>query len=765
MSSAALPFEPPRPISRKVSRLRSAVRLYVLVEGLAALGAVVGAAFWVGLAIDWFLEPRPALRVVMWLVAAAAAGWVAWRFILRRVFATLHSDSLALLVERQYPQLREGFITTVQAHSHDPASPVTRQLLDASARHTTEALAPVRLRRVFDFRPLVRKLAAAAVLLGGIALFAATRGEAFGFWLDRMRLSPELWPRLASLTVVGFEDESGDRVVNVARDDAFELSVLASIVDGHQAPAEVEVRWRLADGRRGRGPMLRIGEAVPGRDQAQLYQYTFKVSADVVFDVVGGDDRVRNLRLHPVERPSVARLDLDCTFPGYMHREPLPVAVSSGRASLPEGTAAVCAATANKPLRSVVIHDPAEQVDLPATVDPQQPAQFRFDLGRVTGDRVLLVTMHDADGVSNRDPFRLSVSVVPDAPPEVNVQLRGIGTAVTPQARIPFAGRLLDDYGLVDAWFEYEVADGASGRRPLRTQPEGLANLRMTEPFDLAEAEPGASRPRLELKPGQKLTLSVRARDAYDLGDQPHEGGSPRFQLDVVTESELRALLEKRELGLRQRFEAIYEKMLGVCDLLDRIDLAASGAAAQDGASSGGEAPADGAAVDASAAAGDDELSPLRRRERDLSRIGGSRQSATQLAFETTGVAEGFDDILAELVNNRVDTEELNERLAHGIAEPLKHIGGELLPRFEEHLAALQAQRSADSPETARSLAASRTESREIAAAMKAALDRMLELEGYNELVELLRGIVADQDALREQTLEEQRQSVRDLEK
>jgi hypothetical protein len=752
MSTAALPFEPPRLVSRKVSRLRLAVRLYVLLEGLAAVVATAGAAFWIGLGVDWLLEPRPAWRVVMWLGAAAAAGYVAWRYVFRRLFAELHNDSLALLVERQYPQLRESFITTVQAAGDGEASPVRRQLLEASARRAETALAPVQLRRVFDFRPLARKLLAAVALVGAIALFAVTQQEAFGFWLERMRLSPQDWPRRVALTAVGF-DESGDRVVNVARDDPFELNVLASIVDDHVAPAEVEVRWRLADGRRGRGPMLRIGEARPGRDEAQLFQYTFKVTNDVEFDVIGGDDRIRNLRLHPVERPAVTKLDLKVAYPDYLQRKADTVHVASARAELPEGSSAVCEATANKPLQSVTIHDPVEQLDLPARISSTEPSQFSFDLGRVTGDRVLLVTMHDADGVSNRDPFRLAVSSVPDQPPEVNVQLRGIGTAVTPQARIPLIGRLLDDYALVDAWFEYEIDAAKAERRPLRTQPEGMANLRMTEAFDLAEAEPGASRPKLELKAGQKLTLSVRARDAYDLGDEPHIGGSPRFQLDVVTPSELRALLEKRELGLRQRFQAIHDKMVGVVELLERIDLAAHASAAQD----------DAAADAAAAPTGDETLTPERRRERDLARISGSRQSATQLAFETTGVAEGFDDILAELVNNRVDTEELTERLSQGIAEPLKAIGGEMLPRFEKRLGALQTRMAAESPESAESLARSRADAEEIADAMKAVLDRMLELESYNELVELLRGIVADQDALREDTLRRQRDRVRDL--
>jgi hypothetical protein len=749
MSTAALPFQPPRPIRRKVALLRTAVRLYVLVEGLAAIAIAAGAAFWLGLGIDWLLEPRPAIRVAMGVAAGLVLAYVAWRYLLRRAFATLPSDSLALLVERSHPQLGEGLVTTVQAADQQDAGAIQRQMLDASARRTVDALPDVRLGRVFDFRPLTTKLLIAAMLFAAVGVFAATQNEAFAFWMQRMRLSTDRWPRLVSLSVVGFDERDGQRVVNVARDDSYDLQVLASIIDGHQVPEEVEMRWRLADGRRGHGPMMKIGEASPGRDESQQFQYSFKVSSDVTFDILGGDDRIRGLRLHPVERPAVKSLALDCNFPAYMGREQRLIPVASGRAELPQGSKAVCRAEANKPLVKVTVHDPVEQVDLPATVSVEHPSEFTFDLGAVMGDRALMITMHDADGVENREPFRLLVAAVQDQPPEVNVQLRGIGTAITPQARISLAGRVLDDYGLTEAWFGYVIDDQPPQRRLLRTQPVGAVNLRMTEPFDLAEPDPATTRPRVELKPGQRLTLSVEARDAYDLTPAPHVGSSPRFQLDVVTPSQLRALLEKRELGLRQRFEAIYEKMLGIRDLIDRIDLAEEQDAADD---------------TAGAAGGDEEeLSPERRRERDLSRVSGSRQSTTQLAFEISGVAGGFDDILAELVNNRVDTEELKQRLEQGISEPLKEIGGEMAPQFEERLAEMQSRLAAESPQSAESLAAARADAEALADAMKAVLDRMLELESYNELVDLLRGIVTEQEELREETLRLQREKLREL--
>lgn len=782
MATASLPFEIPRPVAQKVSRLRMLVRLYSLAEGVAAVAIVAALAFWLGLAIDWMFEPSAGIRILMWLAAVFAVLGTGWRYIGRRLFAPLPDDSLALLVERQYPHLREGMITTVQAagvragitrdaelvqaadggHGHGEQSALAganRELIDAAGKNAAAAMQQVSLRRVFDMRPLARKGAAAIGLCAAMAIFALSQRGAFDFYLDRLALSEQLWPRRVQLTVVGFEDRENADVVNVARDDDFELTVLASIVGKHSAPDQVEIRWRRpSDGGRGNGPMLKIGEAQPGRDEAQEFNYTFKVSSDIEFDVIGGDDRIRNLRLRAVERPAITRVWLEVDYPKYMEREPRSVPVS-GRAELPEGAKAVCRIQANKPLVAATVRDSTAQTNLATTIDGENAKEFSFEIPAASSDQVFSISLRDADGVENRDPFRLPVSVLPDQLPEASVALRGIGSAITPQARIMLAGNVSDDYGLEEAWFEYMVNEGAASRRPLRTQPDGLTNLALTESFDLADADPQTKQPLVAVAPGQKLSLAVKVRDAYDLGAEPHIGGSQRFVLDVVTPSELRAILERRELGLRQRFEAIHEKMVAVRELLDRIDLAAATPQADDTANAAGETDAAPANDESNASATEHE----RIRQRDLSRIGGARQSSTQIAFETGGVASGFDDIVAELINNRVDTEELKERLEGGISEPLKEISGELLPAFEKELETLETAYEAGPGEAAEPLAAAKAAAQTAEEAMKAVLDRMLELEDYNELVELLRGIVKDQEQLKERTQQEQRDKLKGL--
>ena len=113
--------------------------------------------------------------------------------------------------------------------------------------------------------------------------------------------------RRVHLEVIGFPtDATGKRIHKLAQDDDFELIVHAD-ADEFEVPDEVEIRFRLADGRRGRDTMIRVGEAQASQpEDFQLFRYQFKrVAADMEFDVVGGDDRVRDLQLQVVDRPEL----------------------------------------------------------------------------------------------------------------------------------------------------------------------------------------------------------------------------------------------------------------------------------------------------------------------------------------------------------------------------------------------------------------------------------------------------------------------------
>src|SRR5690606_28802177 len=120
------------------------------------------------------------------------------------------------------------------------------------------------------------------------------------------------------------------------------------------------------------------------------------------------------------------------------------------------------------------------------------------------------------------------------------------------------------------------------------------------------------------------------------------------------------------------------------------------------------------------------------------------------------------DDIHEELVNNRVDTEELKSRLKNEIAEPLKQIVDKTFGELVKRLVLLQEQLDGQ-PGGTDALAAAVRQSDLLLVEMQQVVAKMLELETFNEVVAMLRSIVDSQETLHEETQERRKQKVRQL--
>ena len=187
---------------------------------------------------------------------------------------------------------------------------------------------------------------------------------------------------------------------------------------------------------------------------------------------------------------------------------------------------------------------------------------FSYTLESLDKDTTLLFTLFDTDGIKSREPVRLGLAAIADQTPQVAAQLDGIGTAITPQARVGVAGRVTDDYGIGKVWFEHAV-DQKQVEITSIDSPDGHPTEYKLDPRDAAlEVR------ELKLKPGQKLLLSVKAADLCTLGKGPNIGAGERWLLDVVTPDQLQIMLKARELVLRQRFEAIIQETTETRDLL-----------------------------------------------------------------------------------------------------------------------------------------------------------------------------------------------------
>ena len=381
----------------------------------------------------------------------------------------------------------------------------------------------------------------------------------------------------------------------------------------------------------------------------------------------------------------------------------------------------------------------------------QEGQEFSIHVDEVFNELAFDVSLVDTDGISSERPHRVTIGASLDRDPSVDVALRGIGSAITPNVVIPVQGTVTDDFGVNQNWFDLLLAEGYP----------------LTYPFDLVDGEKVESRldlreqrnkdADLEIEAGSRITLTVRASDHFDLDGDPNIGSSSQYVLEVVTSDQLLSMLERRELALRQRFELIRDEVLAMRDSLERVRDDALGATDE----AAGSEP-----EDAEDESGDNPLSPEEKEKRSRSlrllRVQRAEVQSQKSSQETLGVATAFEDIRLELMNNRVDTEDRKRRLQEEIAVPLQILASDDFPRLIEKLVELEklvgneAREPAVAEETLQ-------QTDQLLADMQLVLDRMLELETYNELIDLVRALISEQEALNEKTKKEQKKRALDL--
>ena len=125
-------------------------------------------------------------------------------------------------------------------------------------------------------------------------------------------------------------------------------------------------------------------------------------------------------------------------------------------------------------------------------------------------------------------------------------------------------------------------------------------------------------------------------------------------------------------------------------------------------------------------------------------------------------MAESILDIRDELVNNRIDTPELKRRLEIQIAAPLTEIAEKMFPELDRLLDQVQAARdNRDASIAGREKAVAQMN--RLLALMQQVLGRMIELEDFNEAVELLRTIIDRQKQLDHETEQRHKQKLHEL--
>ena len=766
--------------------LRRRVRRYIVWDSLLAILVVILAAFWIGLGLDFLPVqlggtemPRSARSVLLIIVGALLIG-ILTLLLVARLRRPLPDDSLALLIERQHPQLGGRLVTAVQltrpgrtGDSHAAA------LLSRVHREAAAAVARVEPNRIFRWQPITRKAAIAgplAVAAIGLAIFSP---QTFARAASRLTLlSDTPWPRQAQLEMVGIElpvisaadqevetsrlIEFQDHFVRLPRTSDPSLRIRAKAIDA-VVPNVCTVYYETESGTRGQSNLRRVGRVTDGYQSFVLDGPPLAgLSESLTLSIRGLDDRLDDFHIEAVEPPVITEMQVAVRYPDYL-RIAATGAVDyrteyQAGLRLREGSDVTLVATSSRPLGDLDVFLRSDSaVEQPAAITySDDRRQARLTVENFDSATTVRLVPRDRSGISAQAPYRYFFGVVLDEPPDLAVRLQGIGTAVTPVAKLPIQATATDDYAIEELRLvvspitnetsetdETKQANETSGEAEEATESieavaiptvdrEGRAKLTM----DLRDLVTSGqlSRPQ----PGDAVNLYGEATDAYDLG-QGHRTRSDVHRLQIVTPEDLLALLERRELGLRSRLEQTIDEMQNLRDTLDLL-----------------------ARVGFLAEAADEEAERTRQQQVRRLRVQQSRLQADKTAQELSGIAAALNDLLAEMVNNRVDSVDRRERIGTGVRDPLLQTVEGPLARLREQIA--EVETLVDQPEQAAVKTGQAVQTaEEVLLQLTAVLEKMLDLESYNEILDLVRGLIDDQQELIEQTKEEQKKRVLDL--
>lgn len=776
-----------------LSKMRSRIRWYVLLEGVATAVAWLLLTFWVSLAGDYLpvmfghSELSQTSRGVILALVSALIAWVLYRLILRRVFVRLKNSSLSMLIERRYPQFGDSLLTTV-SRSASPLSDVAvdDSMLERTRLEAESHLKYVELSEVVNSKPLRHSLILAGLMLASIVGLGVARPAVLNVAGQRLYLlHAKTWPRRCQIELVGIKvkrDQSVEGIDELGQflspfDGEFRIAKGASLTimvrakdsvenDNRRLPRNCSLIYRAKDGVRGVQAFKKIGAPRDGFQQYSLDGQPLRgILDDITFYVRGGDHRLGPFKLCVVDEPDVFETKLALKFPPYIIDEASGSWTDrtidwTGQARFPEGTHVTVLAKSKKELTKVYALDRTQRT---MSVIPSSGNEFKFEIPSLEEAVHIQFYLCDTDGLVGQQPHTISIDPIKDQPPIVQTRLSGIGTAVTPDVQIPIAGSVEDDYGLNRTWVEIEIAESPAVEKAIAIHPD--SELDAILDFKQLRQQYGVPY-ELPIGDENRVQLVIKSEDKFDLREAPNLGIGDQYTLDIVSPNQLLMILERLEVGQRQRLEQIFLELADARNYLVR--------AKSERLSSPSEMVEPGDNENELDTLGDEETQEvdqdeLRKYEFRLLFAQRAILQVDKSTQEILGSAEAFENIRLQLINNRIDSEDRKIRISDGIIAPLRLIGDESMQQLKQRVSELEQslrylQTIPQDPTvstTANRLAITSIEQVDIVLnQLDSVLRVLVKYETQNELLEIVRQMIKSQQDLMERTKKERQRKV-----
>jgi len=684
-------------IDAKLTELRGRLRRLIALAGWAkVLLAGLGAAALL-LALDWHFHLNPYGRIVLGMGGLGAVIAVVLLYLVRPLRVHLTDGGLALLVEDQFPELKERLISAVQlARPGDSAAAVSsRDLLEALQQDARRAAGTVEFGAVVR-SDVVRQLwlAAAGALLVA-TVWAVAYSTTAGVFARRLvnPFGDAQYPKKTVLTVLELEPRT-----TIARGSDLEVNVK---VEG-RVPSRVWLYRRSTSA----SERLRMRQV-----EEQFKAYFTAVAEDFSFYVEGGDDRTARYSVKVIDRPRVDEVRVSYVYPKYTGLPEWEQPVGQGEINAVVGTLVKIAVTANKRIREAEIRfDKGEPVAM------QQPQAAPSGRGSLLGAEFKLqpgpsryaIHLTDLDGLTDGNPLTFRVRPVSDAPPSVRVVSPAVRVEATAIAKLDVEAEARDDFGVRALRLVYTHGQGAKPQIiPLEIkQPDKQVASKLV--WDLATLAP---------KEGDVISYVVDAEDFCE--PQANVGKSEEHFITIITRAQLANRLDARLKQARSQLDQLIREQQANKGQTDdvRKDVAAAGK------------------IDRT----------------DYGRMQQASSQQRRISRQGLALRDEINQVAAAMKSNDIGTLEDRDRV-EGYGKELDQVASNDMPQAAASIT--RAHEGDKLAQQQKDLDAASEQQTKIIERLKALLERMTQTEGIDELIRRARELVIKQGRVNEQARE-----------
>jgi hypothetical protein len=552
-------------LTDRLNYLRNFILLTHLGSGVALILSALAVFLFVGFLFNAAFFLTVAFRIIFVSLAAIAVVALFVYTIFWKILTRPNTESVALQVEKSYPELQNRLIASLQLERNlqENREGFSTDMIQAIIGQSEQMCRGIDFHKSVDRKPLRRGLryfgsSALAILLLAVLFPGAFNESVYLFSHPTVEV-----PRNLSYSL-----EVLPGSIEIAK---FSTIKIQASLRGKSLPEGATLYWQYEDGPVKTEELAKeasaagIGAHFNLSDTAK-FAYDFReVKKSFDYWVSAGEVKSPVYTITAVDKPRVIDIKLTYTYPSYTGLQPLVVDENDGNISAIKGTRVKIEASVNK---TVVV----------ASLQFGSGQSEKLDVSKqklsggltVTDNGTYHITVKDELGNENPDPIEYRIESIADLSPEVDLFSPGVPVELGDDMALKLGFKLFDDFGFSSVNLIYRIftvpGETFEKKTALVFDKEAGRNFEMAYPWDMGD---------IGLEPGGWVEYYIEAFDNDNISG-PKRGVSqtltarlPSLQeqfayLDAESDSQITDLekLKTAQEELQQKTEKLQEELM-----------------------------------------------------------------------------------------------------------------------------------------------------------------------------------------------------------